>query len=90
MKERMVEAVADLFNLHWPYKQPKAGRGLRTTELHDRWANHGAHFGVTAGWERGLYYGAAQDYSVGEQGWWHCPAGSLTKRSCRTSINVGC
>ncbi|MEX0284945.1 MAG: FAD-dependent oxidoreductase [Paracoccaceae bacterium] len=70
MADRMQEAVADLFNLHWPYKRPKAGRGVRTTALHDRWAALGALFGVTAGWERGLYYGDAQDYSIGAQGWW--------------------
>lgn len=70
MANRMQEAVADLFNLHWPYKQPKSGRDLRTTALHANWASAGAQFGITAGWERGLYYGAAQDYSVGAQGWW--------------------
>ncbi len=70
MANRMAEAVADLFALHWPYKQPKAGRGLRTTALHDCWAQSGAHFGLTAGWERGLYYGPGQGYSVTDQGWW--------------------
>ena len=70
MATRMEEAVADLFALHWPYKQPKSGRGLRKSVLHDRWAQVGAHFGLTAAWERGLYYGAVQEYSVGDQGWW--------------------
>ncbi len=70
MAARMEEAVADLFNLHWPYKQPKSGRGLRKSALHNHWAAQGAHFGLTAGWERGLYYGTAQDYSVGAQRWW--------------------
>ena len=70
MADRMEEAVADLFALHWPYKQPTAGRGLRKTALHDRWAKQGAHFGLTAGWERGLYYGSSQEYSVSDQGWW--------------------
>lgn len=70
LTQRMEEAVADLFALHWPYKQPKAGRGLRCTALHDRWARAGAHFGSTAGWERGLYYGPAQTYSITDQGWW--------------------
>ncbi|MEM8792464.1 MAG: FAD-dependent oxidoreductase [Pseudomonadota bacterium] len=70
MKERMEEAVSDLFAMHWPYKQPKAGRGLRKSALHDRWAEAGAHFGVTGGWERGLWYGPPQPYSVGAQGWW--------------------
>lgn len=75
MAERMKEAVADLFSLHWPYKQPKAGRGLRVSALHDQWAHHGAHFGLTAGWERGLWYAQnateqSLSYSTGAQPWW--------------------
>ncbi len=70
MAARMEEAVADLFNLHWPYKQPGAGRGLRTSALHACWAKSGAHFGLTAGWERGVYYGSELPYAVGDQGWW--------------------
>lgn len=70
MHERMKEAVSDLFALHWPYKQPKAGRGLRKSALHDHWAKAGAHFGLTAGWERGLWYGSSLPYSVGAQEWW--------------------
>ncbi len=70
LEARMEEAVADLFNLHWPYKQPKAGRGMLRSALHDRWAALGAQFGQTAGWERGLWYGEAQAYSIGAQGWW--------------------
>ncbi len=56
MQERMKEAVADLFAMHWPFKQPVAGRGLRVSALHERWAAQGAVFGLTAGWERGLWY----------------------------------
>jgi glycine cleavage system aminomethyltransferase T/glycine/D-amino acid oxidase-like deaminating enzyme len=74
MQARMTEAVADLFTLHWPYKQPKAGRGLRKSALHAQWAGAGAVFGLTAGWERGLWY--ARDarerdlpYSVAAQPW---------------------
>jgi 4-methylaminobutanoate oxidase (formaldehyde-forming) len=71
---RMREAVSDQFALHWPFKQPVAGRGLRQSALHSRWAAAGAHFGLTAGWERGLWY--ARDaternlpYAVGAQPW---------------------
>lgn len=71
---RMDEAVADVFGLHWPFKQPKAGRSLRKSALHDRWAAAGAVFGLTAGWERGLWYARDESerclpYSVGEQPW---------------------
>lgn len=74
MTARMKEAVSDLFALHWPYKQPKAGRGLRKSELHQQWAKAGAVFGLTAGWERGLWYApdaSERDlpYSTGAQPW---------------------
>lgn len=74
MQERMKEAVADQFAMHWPFKQPKAGRGLRKSALHDHWAGQGAEFGVTAGWERGLWYARTVrerdlPYSVGLQAW---------------------
>jgi 4-methylaminobutanoate oxidase (formaldehyde-forming) len=74
MADRMQEAVADLFAVHWPFKQPKAGRNLRQSALHDRWARQGAVFGLTGGSERGLWY--ARDaserdlpYSVRTQPW---------------------
>lgn len=71
---RMQEAVADVFALHWPFKQPKAGRGLRRSALHDRWAAKGAQFGLTAGWERGLWYATGPEerdlpYATGAQPW---------------------
>lgn len=74
IETRMEEAVGDAFALHWPFKQPKAGRGLRKSSLHDKWAEAGAEFGLTAGWERGLWYARdeserALPYSVGEQSW---------------------
>lgn len=79
MSARMEEAVADLFALHWPYKQPNAGRGLRCSALHDRWAAQGAVFGQTSGWERGLWYAREEaerelPYSVGAQPWWNIAA----------------
>ena len=74
IQDRMQEAVSDAFTLHWPFKMPKAGRGLRKSGLHDRWAQVGAEFGLTAGWERGLWYAADDSerdlpYSIGEQPW---------------------
>lgn len=75
MRERMTEAVSDLFAVHWPFKQPTAGRNLRCSPLHERWAAQGAVFGLTVGWERGLWYAANEDernlaYSTsGQQPW---------------------
>ncbi|SLN18980.1 4-methylaminobutanoate oxidase (formaldehyde-forming) [Roseovarius albus] len=75
MEARMEEAVSDLMGMHWPYKQPNAGRGLRKSALHDQWAAKGAVFGLTGGWERGLWYALNEEekalpYSVGDQTWW--------------------
>lgn len=75
LRARMDEAVADVFALHWPFRQPAAGRGLRRSALHDRWAAQGAVFGLTAGWERGLWYARdeaerALPYAVGAQPWY--------------------
>ena len=74
MAARMQEAVADAFALHWPFRQPGSGRDLRRSVLHDHWAAQGAVFGVTAGWERALWYAGDQAQrdlpcSVGDQPW---------------------
>ena len=74
MHARMAEAVGDVMALHWPHKQPRAGRFLRQSALHDHWARLGAVFGVSAGWERGLWHaksGRERDLplSYGEQPW---------------------
>ena len=86
MTARMQEAVADQFTLHWPYKQPKSGRGLRQSALHQQWAEAGAVFGLTAGWERGLWYAKNEDemqlaYSIGEQPWYRI--------ACREAQQMG-
>lgn len=75
LAHRMKEAVADQFALHAPFKQPKHGRGLRRSALHDAWADQGAVFGVTGGWERGLWYAKAPAERFGTddveaQRWW--------------------
>lgn len=74
MNARMEEAVSDQFTMHWPFKQPTSGRGLRKSSLHNKWKEQGAVFGVTGGWERGLWYATNVSernlpYSVGEQPW---------------------
>src|SRR5580658_9047917 len=50
--ERTVEQLGVLFgDAVWPAWQPKTGRNVRRSVLHDRLAAQGAHFGVSAGWE---------------------------------------
>lgn len=91
MADRMKEAVADLFTLHWPYKQPKAGRDLRRSGLHDRWQAQGAVFGLTAGWERGLWYAESEEdralpYATGDQPWWPIAAQEAARMDTGTVL----
>ncbi len=91
IETRMKEAVSDAFALHWPFKQPKAGRDLRRSALHDCWAEAGAEFGVTAGWERGLWYARDESerdlpYSVGEQPWYPIAAREAAQMADGTAM----
>jgi len=50
--QRTVEQLGVLFgDAVWPAWQPRTGRNVRRSVLHDRLATAGAHFGVSAGWE---------------------------------------
>lgn len=66
LRERVRESVGDQFGMHWPFKQPTYGRGLRTTPF--EWP--GAHMGVTATWERPLYFGGEVPESNVTAAWW--------------------
>ncbi len=75
LQARLPEAVANQFELHWPYKQMKTGRDLKHTPLHETWAAAGAVFGETAGWERPFWFARTPEeralgYSYGDQPWW--------------------
>ena len=77
--KRMEEAVADVFAIHWPYKQATAGRDQRRSSLHQAFMEVGAVFGVPTGWERPLWYAANEAeqqirYSFNEQCWWSAVA----------------
>ncbi|TPN23620.1 FAD-dependent oxidoreductase [Mesorhizobium sp. B2-3-3] len=87
---RMEEAVADLFRMHWPYKQPSAGRDVRRSVFHQTFAAAGAVFGAPTGWERPLWFGRdeaarAVRYSVGAQPWW----GAAKAEAGRMAEGVG-
>ena len=46
---RVTEAVGEVFQMHWPCRQPSAGRGVRRSALHDAFAAAGAVFGAPGG-----------------------------------------
>lgn len=74
LRDRVVEAVGNLYADHWPFKQPTTSRNVRQTPFHDRLAARGACFGVVAGWERANWFapeGVKPEYaySWGRQNW---------------------
>ena len=75
LEARVVESVESQFDMHWPYKQAKTGRGRRTSPLHDVFKKAGAVFGAPTGWERPLWFAKTDaekhlSYSYGDQAWW--------------------
>ena len=88
LKARMKEAVSDVLDMHWPLKQPTAGRDLRRTAFHDRFAAAGAFFGAPAWWERPLWFALNETekefhYSYGGQCWW-----KAAQRECKVLENA--
>ena len=79
LRDRVVEAVGNLYADHWPFKQPVTSRNVRRTPFHDRLADRGACFGVVAGWERANWFAPEgvspeYDYSWGRQNWFEYSA----------------
>ncbi len=56
LRERTVEALGGLYELHWPGKQPRTGRRIRTVPLYEAFRAAGAAFGQAAGWERANWF----------------------------------
>lgn len=56
LRERTVESLGSLYDMHWPGKQPTTARGLRRLPLHDAHHAAGAAFGQVGGWERPLWF----------------------------------
>jgi 4-methylaminobutanoate oxidase (formaldehyde-forming) len=74
LRDRTVETLGLLYDMHWPFRQPATARGVRKSALHDRLTAHGACFGETAGWERANWFapeGVKPEYvySYGRQNW---------------------
>ena len=74
LRERTVETLGLLYDMHWPYRQVESARGVRKSALHERLAARGACFGELAGWERANWFAPAgvrpeYRYSYGRQNW---------------------
>ena len=74
LKERVVEGLGLLYDMHWPFRQFVTARGIRKSPLHDRLAARRACFGEAAGWERPNWYAPQgveprYEYSWERQNW---------------------
>jgi glycine cleavage system aminomethyltransferase T/glycine/D-amino acid oxidase-like deaminating enzyme len=56
LRERTVESLGGLYEMHWPGKQPRTARGVRRVPLFDSLREAGAAFGQAAGWERANWF----------------------------------
>ena len=56
LRERTVESLGGLYEMHWPGKQPRTARGVRRVPLYGSLREAGAAFGQAAGWERANWF----------------------------------
>ncbi len=90
IKERVTESLGDLYGMHWPYKQHKTSRNVKKLPHHDLLKGFGACFGVSAGFERPMWFAldgekAEYEYSYNYQNWYP----SVEYETSNTLKNVG-
>ena len=90
IKERITESLGDLYGMHWPYKQHVTSRNIKTLPHHDLLKGFGACFGVSAGYERPMWFAldgekAQYEYSYNYQNWYP----SVEYETNNTMTNVG-
>ncbi len=90
IKNRITESLGDLYGMHWPYKQHKTSRNIKTLPHHDLLKGFGACFGVSSGYERPMWFAldgekADYKYSYNYQNWYP----SVEYETRNTVKNVG-
>jgi 4-methylaminobutanoate oxidase (formaldehyde-forming) len=91
LQERAPESLGLLYAMHWPYRQPDTGRGVRTSPLHERLAAKGACFGEAAGWERANWFAPEgiepkYEYSYKRQNWF--PYAAAEHKAVREAVGL--
>jgi 4-methylaminobutanoate oxidase (formaldehyde-forming) len=74
VKDRSVETLGLLYEMHWPFRQKETARGARRSPIHDALVNAGAVMGETNGWERQNWFAnegqePKYEYTYGRQNW---------------------
>ncbi len=90
IKNRITESLGDLYGMHWPYKQHKTSRNIKTLPYHDILKEFGACFGVSGGYERPMWFAIDGEkneyqYSYNSQNWYP----SVEYETNNTLKNVG-
>ncbi len=90
IKDRITESLGDLYAMHWPYKQHKTSRNVKKLPYHDELKSFGACFGVSAGYERPMWFALdgetiEYEYSYNYQNWYP----SVEYETNNTLTNVG-
>ena len=85
LHERIPEILGLHYKPHWPHYQKITSRGVRQSNLHDRWKKLGASFGEAMGWERPMWFaqnGQSTDniYSHTKPNWFEA-----TARECKAA-----
>ena len=91
IKERITETLGDLYGMHWPYKQHKTSRNIKTLPYHELLIENGACFGVSGGYERPMWFSLNKDkpeykYSYNFQNWY--PSAEFETKNCRNNIGI--
>ena len=90
IKKRITETLGDLYGMHWPFKQHKTSRNIKTLPYHENLKSFGACFGVSGGYERPMWFAlngkkAEYEYSYDYQSWYP----SAEYETINTTKNVG-
>lgn len=64
LASRVPEILGQHYAITYPGLQKRTARNLALTPLHEQWSSEGAVFGQFFGWERPLYFAAAQPTSL--------------------------
>jgi 4-methylaminobutanoate oxidase (formaldehyde-forming) len=69
LHDRIVEAVGVLYHHHYPNRQRTSARPIICSPIHDRLADKGAAFSMTAGWERADWFAPEGVEPVHQYSW---------------------
>jgi len=91
IKERITETLGDLYGMHWPYKQHETSRNQKLFPYHEELKKAGACFGVSAGYERPLWFVLNNEkpelkYSYNYQNWY--PAVEYETMNARKNVGL--